>query len=291
MEVIVDKITKVYKGKKAVDNVSIKMENGVYGLLGVNGAGKTTLMKMFCGLTKSNKGRILIDNAEIGIANSTYLSKIGYLPQEFGYYPDFSAYEYLKYIAVIKGINKNVINSKIDEILKIVSLSDVQNKRIKTFSGGMKRRLGIAQAIINDPELLIMDEPTTGLDPKERIRFRKLLTELAKDRIILLSTHIVSDVEAIAETIFLMKDGKIILGGRTDKLLCELNGKVWRGVIPIGEYEKCEKDYLIINSKSNNSELELRILADEKPSINGIYCVEPGIEDLFIYYLREGAKV
>ena len=288
MEITVDGISKTYKDKKAVNYVSFKMQNGVYGLLGVNGAGKTTLMKMLCGIIKCDEGRIFIDGEDIQLAGSSYMEKLGYLPQEFGYYPEFTAREYLKYIAVIKGISKNKINKKIQEVLQIVSLEDVADKKIKTFSGGMKRRIGIGQAIINDPKLLIMDEPTVGLDPKERIRFRKLLTELAEDRIVLLSTHIVSDVEAIAETIFLMKEGKIVVGGKIEMLLSVLNKKVWKGSIPINEYENYEKRYLITNSKGNSSELEVRIISDEKPSINEICNVEPSIEDLFMYYSGHG---
>lgn len=291
MEIVVDRISKAYKDKKAVNNVSFKLQKGVYGLLGINGAGKTTLMKMLCGITKCDKGKILIDNEDIQLAGTKYLELLGYLPQEFGCYPEFTAREYLNYIANIKGINKNKMNMRIQEVLKIVSLEDVADKKIKTFSGGMKRRIGIGQAIINEPKVLIMDEPTVGLDPNERVRFRKLLTELAEDRIVLLSTHIVSDIEAIANTILLMKEGKIIVSGKTEELISALNKKVWKGTISIDEYEQFEERYLIVNSKGNNLNYEVRIISEEKPSLNEICNVEPCIEDLFMYYTGNGGAL
>lgn len=203
-------LTKQYKDKTAVNNVSCNIYPGVWGLLGANGAGKTTLMRMIAGIMKPTSGRILYDGIEISVLNEAYRNIFGYLPQEFGFYPEFTVTDYLKYIAALKGLTKNNTKVKIDELLQILTLTEVRKKKISKLSGGMKRRVGIAQALLNDPEVLILDEPTSGLDPGERVRFRNLISEFAKNRIVLISTHIVSDVEYIATCNTIMKDGQII---------------------------------------------------------------------------------
>ncbi len=214
MELIIDRVSKQYKNKIAVDRVSARLHQGVYGLLGANGAGKTTLMRMLCGILRPTSGTITFDG--IDVSEESYRAALGYLPQDFGYYPEFTALDFLLYFAALKGIPKKRARQKADELLTLVSLNDAAHKRIKTFSGGMKQRLGIAQALLNDPRLLILDEPTAGLDPKERVRFRNLIEQLGRDSIVLLSTHIVSDIEHIADQILLMKDGQLIFQGKYD---------------------------------------------------------------------------
>ena len=215
MELIIDRVSRQYKNKIAVDRISLKLHKGVHGLLGANGAGKTTLMRMLCGILKPTGGTITFDG--IDVSEESYRAILGYLPQDFGYYPEFSAADFLLYLAALKGIPKDRAKRKTRELLELVSLSDVSRKKIKTFSGGMKQRLGIAQALLNDPKLLILDEPTAGLDPQERVRFRNLIEELGKDNIVLLSTHIVSDIEHIADQVLIMKDGQLIYQGKWEE--------------------------------------------------------------------------
>ena len=208
MRLTVDRLSKQYKNKIAVDRVSFNLTEGVTGLLGANGAGKTTLMRMITGILAPTSGDIIADG--IPVQTEEYRAILGYLPQDFGYYPEFTAREFVQYIAALKGIDKNTAKRKTDQLLELVGLSDVAGKKIKTFSGGMKQRVGIAQAIINDPKILILDEPTAGLDPKERVRFRNLIADIGKDTIVLFSTHIVSDIEHIASNVMMMRDGQII---------------------------------------------------------------------------------
>lgn len=216
MELSIDRLTKQYQNKIAVDRISLRLNTGIYGLLGANGAGKTTLMRMVCGILKPTSGTITFDG--IDVSEERYRSMLGYLPQDFGYYPEFTGEDFLLYMAALKGMRKPQARRKTVELLKLVSLHDVANKKIKTYSGGMKQRLGIAQALLNQPKLLVLDEPTAGLDPKERVRFRDLIKDLGKDSIVLLSTHIVSDIEHIADDILMMKSGQLIYQGKwTDK--------------------------------------------------------------------------
>lgn len=216
MELSIDRLTKQYQNKIAVNRISLRLNTGIYGLLGANGAGKTTLMRMVCGILKPTSGTITFDG--IDVSEERYRSMLGYLPQDFGYYPEFTGEDFLLYMAALKGMRKPQARRKTVELLKLVSLHDVAKKKIKTYSGGMKQRLGIAQALLNQPKLLVLDEPTAGLDPKERVRFRDLIKDLGKDSIVLLSTHIVSDIEHIADDILMMKSGQLIYQGKwTDK--------------------------------------------------------------------------
>lgn len=224
MELILDRVTKQYAGKIAVDRISTTLRPGVIGLLGANGAGKTTLMRMICGILNSTSGNITFrtEDGNLDSSEEMYRDALGYLPQDFGYYPNFTGKDFLMYIAALKGIDKAVAKRKCAELLKIVNLEAAANKKIKTYSGGMKQRLGIAQAVLNDPKILVLDEPTAGLDPKERVRFRNLIAELGKDSIVILSTHIVSDVEHIADRIIMMKDGRFIFDGSLEEVGMDL---------------------------------------------------------------------
>ena len=216
MELCIDRLTKQYENKIAVDRVSLQLTNGVYGLLGANGAGKTTFMRMLCGILKPTSGTVTFDGMDV--SSEEYRAELGYLPQDFGYYPDFNGMDFLLYMASLKGLTKTEAKRKSKKLLELVSLSDVAKKKIATHSGGMKQRLGIAQALLNDPKIIILDEPTAGLDPKERVRFRNLIKELGTESIVLLSTHIVSDIEHIADTVLMMKAGQIVFNGSADEI-------------------------------------------------------------------------
>ena len=215
MELVIDRLTKQFQNKIAVDRVSLRLNNGVYGLLGTNGAGKTTLMRMLCGILQPTSGTIAFDGMDV--SEEGYRAILGYLPQDFGYYPEFTAMGFLLYMAALKGLPKHSAKRRANELLELVGLQEMGRKKIKTFSGGMKQRLGIAQALLNNPKMLILDEPTAGLDPKERVRFRNLIGQLGKDSIVLLSTHIVSDIEHIADEVLMMKDGALIYNGAWDE--------------------------------------------------------------------------
>ena len=212
MELIIDGITKKYGTKTVVDNINLRLPKGVTGLLGANGAGKTTLMRMMCGILKPDSGEITYDGHDV--LSEEYRNILGYLPQDFGYYPEFTGRDFMMYFAALKGLDKKAAKMRTEEILKMVGLDDVAKVKIKKYSGGMKQRLGIGQALINRPEILILDEPTVGLDPKERVRFRDLIEELGKSTIVLLSTHILSDIEHIADNIVMVRSGEIIWQGK-----------------------------------------------------------------------------
>ena len=222
MELVIDRLTKQFQNKIAVDRVSLRLHSGVFGLLGTNGAGKTTLMRMLCGILQPTSGTITFDGMDV--REEGYRAILGYLPQDFGYYPEFTAMDFLLYMAALKGLPKKSAKRRANELLELVGLQDMGRKKIKTFSGGMKQRLGIAQALLNDPKLLILDEPTAGLDPKERVRFRNLIQQLGEDSIVLLSTHIVSDIEHIADEVLMMKNGNLIYHGAWDDQMGDLEG-------------------------------------------------------------------
>ncbi len=220
MELVIDRLTKQFQNKIAVDRVSLRLHSGVFGLLGTNGAGKTTLMRMLCGILQPTSGTITFDGMDV--REEGYRAILGYLPQDFGYYPEFTAMDFLLYMAALKGLPKQSAKRRANELLELVGLQDMGRKKIKTFSGGMKQRLGIAQALLNNPKLLVLDEPTAGLDPKERVRFRNLIEQLGKDSIVLLSTHIVSDIEHIADEVLMMKDGTLVYNGTWDEQMGDL---------------------------------------------------------------------
>lgn len=291
MELEVRAVSKHYRDKKAVDGVSITFTPGVWGLLGANGAGKTTLIRMAAGLMRPTSGQIFYDGVPIDVLNDAYRARLGYLPQEFGFYPEFTVQEYLNYLAALKGLSRAESARQIDALLEQVSLTEVRKKKIAKLSGGMKRRVGIAQALLNDPEVLILDEPTAGLDPGERVRFRNLLSEFAQDRIVLISTHIVSDVEYIAAENAVMKNGKILEHGTTETLLRQVEGKVWQGNVPAGQLPQWERRLRIVNLRNEpDGSVTLRYLA-ETPQLPGSAPAQPRLEDLYLWLFPEETEV
>ena len=288
MDLRIFNLAKDFDGFKAVNNFSYQMDRGVYGLLGVNGAGKTTLMRMLTTLIKPTAGQITWDGDDIFAMDVKYRTLLGYLPQDFGYYPDFSVYDYLMYIAALKGIRPAVAKQRVKELLKQVGLLKARNKKMKTLSGGMKRRAGIAQAMLNDPKILILDEPTAGLDPSERIRFRNLISELSEDRIVLLSTHIVSDIEYIANEILLMKDGQLVMSGTSENIIDSMPESVWICRVSKASIDVCLKRFKVSNVKNVPGGAELRIISRNQPTENAIQ-VEATLEDVFLYYFGERA--
>lgn len=285
-ELILDRITKRFKNKIAVEQVSLCLRNGVYGFLGANGAGKTTLLRMVCGVLKPTAGEILCNGVPINKLDGDYRYMLGYLPQDFGYYPDFTAKRYLEYLASCKAVPKDLAKEKVQEMLRLTGLEADQKSRIKTFSGGMLRRLGIAQALLNDPEILILDEPTSGLDPKERIRFRNIISSLSKGRIIILSTHIVSDVEFIADEILLMKQGRIIEQGTISEVTESMKGKVWEYLAEQEEALRINDASSVSNLKNEGTKVRLRLVSDTSPC-EGALQVQPGLEDVYLYHFKE----
>ena len=286
MELQLDRVTKQYGTKRAVDRLNLSMKVGVYGLLGANGAGKTTLMRLLCDILNPTSGEIRYDGQNIHVMGEEYRSLLGYLPQNFGYYPEFTAEKFMLYMAALKGLNRSFAKNRTEELLRLVGLEKEHRKKIKTFSGGMKRRLGIAQAMLNEPEILILDEPTAGLDPKERVRFRNLISSFSKDKIVLLSTHIVSDVEYIADKIFLMKGGQILKEGTPEEITAQMNGLVWECEVDEKRAAELEYRYTIVNMKKKNGAIELRIVSDTKPDEAAI-SVDATLEDMYLYYFKE----
>ena len=286
MELQLDRVTKQYGTKLAVDRMNLSMKAGVYGLLGANGAGKTTLMRLLCDILNPTSGEIRYDGQNIHVMGEEYRSLLGYLPQNFGYYPEFTAEKFMLYMAALKGLNRSFAKNRTEELLRLVGLEKERRKKIKTFSGGMKRRLGIAQAMLNEPEILILDEPTAGLDPKERVRFRNLISSFSKDKIVLLSTHIVSDVEYIADKIFLMKEGQILKEGTPEEITAQMNGLVWECEVDEKRAAELEYRYTIVNMKKKNGAIELRIVSDTKPDEAAI-SVDATLEDMYLYYFKE----
>ena len=286
MELKFENLSKQFGGVCAVNQITYSMKKGVYGLLGINGAGKTTLMRMLCTITLPTHGTITWNGKEISALGAGYRQILGYLPQDFGYYPDLSIYDYMMYIASIKGIRPVMAKKRTDSLLEQVSLSKYKKRKMKTLSGGMLRRVGIAQAMLNDPKILILDEPTAGLDPKERIRFRNLISELSDDRLVLLSTHIVSDIEFIANEIILMNDGKFLFTGTSEELIASMEESVWNCTVPKNEVERYLKQYLVANVKTMSQSAELRILSGHPPIENAIRD-EASLEDAFLLYFGE----
>lgn len=287
MELNIVNVTKKYPDKTAVDDVSLTLTPGIWGLLGANGAGKTTLMRMIADIIKPTSGEITLDGIDIHTLDSRYRDIFGYLPQEFGFYPEFSVRDYLEYISALKGLGKTETSKKIDELLMMLNLADVEKKKIRKLSGGMKRRVGIAQALINEPKILILDEPTSGLDPGERIRFRNLISEFAKDRIVIISTHIVSDVEYIAFKNVIMKDGCIISEGDTEELALNVDNKVFAATVNHSDLYELERTTRVVNVRNiENGQIEIRYLSDDNPYSFATPC-SPRLEDYYLWVFPE----
>ena len=285
MELSLDRLTKQYGRKIAVDCVSTVLKPGVYGLLGANGAGKTTLLRMLCAVLEPTSGEVLFNETEVVSMGADYRNIIGYLPQDFGYYPGYTAMEFLMYIAALKGIPKRMAKRRAAELLEVVGLSQEAGKKIKTFSGGMKQRVGIAQALLNNPKIVILDEPTAGLDPKERVRFRNLLSDYAEDKIVILSTHIVSDIEAIADEVLLIKKGRFVMQGTVPELTRRADGKVWELSVSQEEARRWQEKATVANLRHEENRIVLRIVSDDRPGDNAVPC-EVALEDIYLYYFQ-----
>lgn len=290
MELCIEHITKKFRDIVAVDDISLRITPGVWGLLGANGAGKTTLMRMIAGIMKPSSGKILYDGIPINQLKEKYRDVFGYLPQEFGFYPEFTVKDYLEYVSVLKGLDAKESKCRIHELMERLTLSAVRNKKIAKLSGGMKRRVGIAQALLNDPEILILDEPTSGLDPGERVHFRNLLSEFAHDRIVLISTHIVPDVEYIANQNAVMKEGRLIAKGTTEELVKIIDKKVWTARIPMAWLPEYERKLQIVNLRNEEkNQIAIRYLAEE-PCTDNSQPATPHLEDLYLWmFPRETA--
>ncbi len=287
MELKIEHLSKKFKDKRAVDDVCMTLTPGVWGLLGANGAGKTTLMRMIADIMTPDSGAIYYDGIDIRKMGESYRNIFGFLPQDFGYSRDFTVKDYLEYVAALKDVPARETTKKINYLLDILTLSDVKRKKIATLSGGMKRRVGIAQAMLNDPKILVMDEPTAGLDPGERVRFRNFISEFSHDRIVLISTHIVSDIEYIATRNAMMKAGKIVDIGTTEELVKEIGGKVWTCSVPAGDLNSYERRLRVINRRGeDNGQVSIRYLS-ETPEISGAVAVSPRLEDLYLWYFPQ----
>ncbi|MGL4655857.1 MAG: ABC transporter ATP-binding protein [Sarcina sp.] len=283
---VVNNVTKKYGDFIALEEINLEFKNGIYALLAPNGAGKTTLIKMLTTLIFPTKGEIIYEGTNIISLDEEYRDILGYLPQEVGYYKNYTLNKFLLYIAALKGIKETMAKKKIEELLKLVSLEEVANKKLKEFSGGMIQRVGIAQALLNDPKILILDEPTAGLDPKERGRFKNLLSELSRDKIIIISTHIVSDIEFIANEIVMIKNHKVLYKDTIENICKTIEGKVFETIQGFTENNEFRKKHLIISEKQEMGQVKIRFISEEKKNEEWIK-VYPTIEDVFLYQYRD----
>lgn len=279
----VNNVTKKYNDFTALEDINLEFDNGVYGLLAPNGAGKTTLIKMITTLLFPTKGEILWEGTDIKALDDKYRDIIGYLPQDFGYYKSYSPRQFLDYLAALKGIEKSVSKRKITELLEMVALEDVMDKKMRKFSGGMIQRVGIAQALLNDPRILILDEPTAGLDPKERVRFRNMISSLSKDRIVILSTHIVSDIETIANQVIMFKDHKLFRNDSPSNICNTLEGKIYE----TWEIEKVNIPHILLTQRQEGDNTLVRFASDIEYS-GEARKVTPTLEDVFLYVYNDG---
>ena len=287
MKVEIQNLTKRFGQKTAVDDVSLTLTSGVWGLIGANGAGKTTLMRMLAGILTPTSGRVLCDGADTLSLGEAWRDMLGYLPQHFGFYPEFTVADYLDYMAALKGLEKTAAREKIEALCEILSLTRVYRNKIKKLSGGTQRRVGIAQAMLNDPDVLILDEPTSGLDPGERVRFRNLLSEFARDRIVLISTHIVSDIEYIAAENAVMKDGRLIDVGTTEQLLRAVEGKVFSALVPDAFLGRVEREVRVVSLKNEGGAQTLVRYVADAPLLRGSEFAEPRLEDLYLWLFKD----
>lgn len=286
MELTLKNITKVFKDKIAVNDFNVILTSGIYGLLGPNGAGKTSLMRIIADVSNATSGEVYLNGKSKTELGADYRDVLGYLPQDVGFYKSFTAQKFLEYVATLKGIDKEKASIKIDELLKFVNLEKDRKRKIGKFSGGMKQRLGIAQALLNDPKILILDEPTAGLDPNERIRFKNLIAEISRDKIVILSTHIVSDVEFIANEILIMRDGELVEKATPVEMLNSIRGKVHSLKIKEDLLHKVQSKFKVSNIIRDHEHIMVRVVGDENPLIDGVEVIDesPNLEDLFLYY-------
>jgi len=290
LKLVIDGVGKQYSKKLwGLRDLRLELGPGVVGLLGPNGAGKSTLMRIIATVTRATEGRVLWNDHDIARAPDTLRAALGYLPQDFGVYPHLTALEFLEYMAAVKGLDARSARQRIDELLAVVNLAEARDRSLGGFSGGMKQRVGIAQALLNDPELLIVDEPTAGLDPEERARFRNLLSELSGERIVIFSTHIVSDIEAIATDIAILSGGRLLAHGAPEDLLRAVEGKVWELVIPSAEMSAAKQKFLISTSVRRTDGVHVRIVAAELPG-TGAERATPTLEDAYLHSISNQRK-
>ena len=283
MRLTLENISKLYGDTIALEHINLTLEHGIYGLLGPNGAGKTTLMRVMADLLVPSTGRVLLDGQDISVMGAAFRKKLGYLPQDFGVYPNFTAEQFLLYIARLKGLSKFEAKQQTDKLLRLVGLEDKSRKKLKGFSGGQRQRVGIAQALLGDPEILILDEPTSGLDPEERIRFRGIISNLSQQKAVLLSTHIVSDLEAVANEVILLKKGNILAVKKPFELFEQLNGHVWIASVPTSGETSLTKEYTCSNVMHADGRSIIRVLSERKPHPDATL-IAPNMEDMYLYY-------
>jgi ABC-2 type transport system ATP-binding protein len=287
MKLLIDAVSKQYPGNVwGLQNINLDLRPGVLGLLGPNGAGKSTLMRILATVTQPSRGRVLWNDADIAAAPDPLRIVLGYLPQDFGVYPHLTAFEFLEYLAAVKGLETSVARRRIDELLAVVNLTGSRNRALGGFSGGMRQRVGIAQALLNDPKLLIVDEPTAGLDPEERVRFRNLLSELSGERIVILSTHIVSDIEAVATSIAILSHGHLLVHNSPEALLASISGKVWEVVLPSGDLPALQQRLQVSSTAHRPDGVHARVVATSAP-LPGAFLVEPTLEDAYLAAITE----
>ena len=283
MKLSFENISKLYGDTVALQQIDLTLGSGVYGLLGPNGAGKTTLMRIMTDLLAPSTGRVLLDGQDIAVMGAAFRKKLGYLPQDFGVYPNFTAEQFLLYIARLKGLSKFDAKRQTDNLLRMVGLEDKKQKKLKGFSGGQRQRVGIAQALLGDPEILVLDEPTAGLDPEERIRFRGIISDLSQQKLVLLSTHIVSDLEAVANEIILLRKGVVLEMQKPASLLEQLNGQVWLVTVPAADEAALTKQYVCSNVMHTDGKSVIRLLSESAPRPDAVPTA-PNMEDLYLYY-------
>jgi len=287
MELIIDSVSKQYgTGTWALRDFSLSLRPGILGLVGPNGAGKSTLMRILSTITKPTSGKITFDGIDLLQDPNPIREVLGYLPQDFGVYPNLNAVEFLEYLAAVKGLDRRSADRRIDELLQVVNLSEVRKHPLGGYSGGMKQRIGIAQALLNDPRLLIVDEPTTGLDPEERIRFRNLLSDLSGDRIVILSTHIVSDVEASATRIAVIRKGRLLFDAMPEELLQEVEGQVWEWTVPSGDLPSIKQRYTISGTVRHRDGVQVRVISASNPDGNARLS-PPRLEDAYLHLIAQ----
>lgn len=283
MKLSFEHISKLYGDTAALQQIDLTLGSGVYVLLGPNGAGKTTLMRIMTDLLAPSTGRVLLDGQDIAVMGAAFRKKLGYLPQDFGVYPNFTAEQFLLYIARLKGLSKFEAKRQTDDLLRIVGLEDKKQKKLKGFSGGQRQRVGIAQALLGDPEILVLDEPTAGLDPEERIRFRGIISDLSQQKLVLLSTHIVSDLEAVANEIILLRKGVVLEMQKPASLLEQLNGQVWLVTVPAADEAALTKQYTCSNVMHTDGKSVIRLLSKSAPRPDAVPTA-PNMEDMYLYY-------